>query len=65
MTFAWQLPISMQSRRKRSNRAHLLPVSEATNELLPALCGHLFNPGFAEPAKDMPHCFNCERRLRK
>ena len=65
MTFAWQLPISQQSRQHKDNRAHLLPLSERTDELLPALCGHKFNPGFAIPDSAMPRCFNCQRRLDK
>jgi hypothetical protein len=62
--FTWQLPISQQSRNLSTNRLHLMPQSDRTDELLPALCGHKFNPGFAIHDDTLPKCFNCQRRLK-
>lgn len=62
--FAWMLPISESSRRKGSDRMHLLPVSARTDELLPAFCGKPVNPGFALFDASMPKCSRCERKLR-
>ncbi len=58
----WRMPISA-SARKSSDRLHYMPVLSATNELLPALCGRLFNPGFAKDGQVLGKCFRCERRL--
>lgn len=63
MEHDWRLPISMQG-KKSWEVAHYMPVSERTDQLHPAICGHVFNPGFAKPAKKVRHCFNCERRLK-
>jgi hypothetical protein len=62
--FAWQRPIS-NAKKDHHSRAHMIPVTAETNELLPAFCGKLFNPGFAEPGEDAQRCFNCVRRLIK
>ena len=64
-TYAWQQPISMSVYRglKGWERAHYMPVSDAKNELLPALCGRKFNPGFAKPNPKLQHCARCKRKL--
>lgn len=63
MEYEWQTPISMQG-KKSWEVAHYMPVSIETGALLPAICGKLFNPGFASAAGKMIRCFNCARRLK-
>ncbi len=61
----WRLPISQGDGRTGSDKQHYMPILSETNELLPALCGKLFNPGFATiPSINMRHCAKCERRLK-
>ena len=58
----WRLPISSGDRQ--TDRQHYMPILTETDALLPAICGKLFNPGFARIADNARRCFNCERRLK-
>lgn len=57
----WKRPISAD---KVTDKQHYIPAIKETDQLVPSICGKLFNPGFARIDKRAPKCFNCERRLK-
>lgn len=59
----WRLPISAAA-CKPADKRHYMPLIAETDALYPALCGRLFNPGFATENGKMGMCFRCERRMR-
>ncbi len=61
----WQIPVASQGAGVLRT-AHFFVRSKRTDERVQALCGRLFNPGFAIIAsKDDRRCSSCEKRRGK
>ncbi len=62
MNRLWQLPISNQLAVRK--RVHLLPSSRRRDQIVGALCGKKFNPGFATPEVQEENTLRCLSCLR-
>lgn len=55
----WQIPVSTQDARGKEI-GHLFTEYGGKETLVKALCGRLFNPGYAVPYKpEVPRCTRC------